>query len=197
MPTTGEPEALMSNANGEYAQRWYAIHTHPQQEDRAEGNLLSWGVETFVPRYKSRLKKLYRSRPAYSAKPLFMGYIFARLATRADIFHKIRYTRGVHSIVSIGKSPAALEDELVELMMSRLDEEGFVRLEDEMKSGDEVVVSGGVFGGFVGVFDRRTKNSERVIILLKSIYQFRVVVSEAYVTRRPAAEGDYAASYDK
>jgi len=173
----------MSNVEGEHNHRWYAIHTHPKQEDRAEVNLTSWGVETFVPRYRSRLIKQFRSRPAYSTKPLFRGYIFARLPSQADLFHKIRYTRGVHSIVSVGKSPVALEEGIIEIMMSRLDGDGLIKLEDEMKSGDEVVVSNGVFGGFVGVFDRRIKDSERVVILLKSVYQFRVVVPETQVTK--------------
>ncbi len=181
----------MSNVNGEHARHWYVIHTHPRQEDRTEANLTSWGVETFVPRYRSRLMKQSRSRPSYSARPLFNGYIFARFASQADVFHKVRYTRGVHSIVSIGKSPVALEEGIIEIMMSRLDGDGFVKLDDEIKPGDDVVVSDGVFGGFVGVFDRRIKDSERVIILLKSVYQFRVVVPEASVTKLAEADGTY------
>ena len=31
---------------------WYAIHTHPKQENRAESNLQAWNVETFIPRIR-------------------------------------------------------------------------------------------------------------------------------------------------
>jgi transcriptional antiterminator RfaH len=116
-------------------------------------------------------------------RPLFTGYIFARFGAE-ETFHKIRYTRGVHSIVSMRNSPVALDDAIIEMMMSRREDEGFVKLEDEIRSGDEVVVSGVVFSGLAGVFDRRIKDSERVVILLKTVYQFQVVVPEEHVLKR-------------
>jgi transcriptional antiterminator RfaH len=181
MPGPEELEIVMSSLNGEHSLRWYAIHTHPKQEVRAESNLLSWNIETFLPKYKSGRQNQLRMESRYSVKPLFPGYIFARFRA-GDMFHKIRYTRGVHSIVSMGNSPVPLDDPIIEMIMSRQDGDGFVTLEDDIKSGDEVVVSGGVFSGFVGVFDRRMRDSERVVILLKTAYQFRVVVPEMNVT---------------
>lgn len=175
----------MSGQNDEFSPRWYVIHTHPKQEGRAESNLLFWQVETFVPRYKSRRRSQFRSKPSYTIRPLFPGYIFARLCA-LDMFHKIRYTRGVREIVSVGHNPVPLDDSVITMIMSRLDGERLVKLEDEIKAGDEVIVSGGAFSGFVGVFDRRMKDSERVVVLLKTAYQFRVVVPETSVAKNAA-----------
>jgi transcriptional antiterminator RfaH len=172
----------MSSLEGARSLRWYAIHTHAKQEGRAEGNLLAWNVETLVPRYKSRRLNQFRTEPSYSVKPLFPGYIFARFKSE-EMFHKIRYTRGVHSIVSMGNIPAPLDDAIVEMIMLRLGGDGFIKLEDDIKSGDQVVVSGGVFSGFIGVFDRRMKDSDRVVILLKTAYQLRVIVTEKSVAK--------------
>ncbi len=172
----------MSSPNREYLPRWYALHTHPKQEGRAESNLLAWKVETFFPRYRLSRQNPYRSKPSYSVSPLFRGYIFARFGGR-EMFHKIRYTRGVHSIVSMGNSPVPVDDAIIEMIMSRRDGDGFVKLDDEIKLGDEVVVNGGVFSGLVGIFDRRMKGSERVVILLKTVYQFSVVVPETNVKK--------------
>lgn len=173
----------MESTNLESAIRWYAIHTHPKQETRAESNLLAWNVETFVPRYRGRRANQFRTEPIFLVRPLFPRYIFARFDA-GDIFHKVRYTRGVHSIVSVGGSPVPLDDELIDMMKARQDENGLIRLSDSIKSGDEVVVGAGNFSGFVGVFERRLKDSGRVMILLKATsYLIRVVVPENNVSK--------------
>lgn len=162
---------------------WYAIHTHAKQEDRAESNLLAWDVETFAPRCKSIRRSQFRKEPSYFVKPLFSRYIFARF-NALEMLGKVRYTRGVHSIVSVGGSPAPIDDELIELIKSRRDSSGLIRLEEEMKSGDEVLVNHGPFSGFVGVFERKMKGQERVAILLKTVtYRVRVIVPSASVAK--------------
>lgn len=162
--------------------RWYAIHTHAHQEGRAESNLMVWNIETFVPRYKSRRRNEFKSEPLYSIKPLFTGYIFARFD--ANELFKVRYTRGVHSVVSVGESPAPIDDELIETIKARGGEDGLVKLSDEFKPGDEVVLKGGHFTQFEGIFERRLKDSERVMILLKTVsHRVRVVVPESSVMK--------------
>lgn len=162
--------------------RWYALHTHANQEGRAESNLTAWKIETFVPRYKARRRNEFRSAPTYSTRPLFTGYIFARFDAN-DIF-KVRYTRGVHSVVSIGDQPAHIDDELIETIRSRAGEDGLVRLSDEISPGDEVVLKGGHFSDFQGVFERRLRDTERVMILLKTVtHRVRVVLPESCVVK--------------
>lgn len=167
----------------ESSPHWYAIHTHAKQEDRAESNLRAWNVEVFAPHCKSIRRSQFKSEPSYFVKPLFSRYIFARFDA-STMLGKVRYTRGVHSIVSVGETPAIIDDELIALIMERRDAAGLVRLEEEMKAGDEVLVKYGTFGGFVGVFERRMKDSERVAILLKTVaYQMRVIVPGASVAK--------------
>src|SRR2546423_14850920 len=105
----------MESTNFEHSMRWYAIHTHTKQETRAENNLLAWNVETFAPRYRSRRSNQFRSEPIFRIKPLFPCYIFARFDAD-DVSHKVRYTRGVRSIVSVGGWPVALDDALIDMM---------------------------------------------------------------------------------
>jgi transcriptional antiterminator RfaH len=175
--------------------QWYAIHTHARQEDRAESNLRAWNVETFAPRCKSLRRNQFRKEPSYFIKPLFSRYIFARFDAR-EMLSKIRYTRGVHSIVSVGETPAIIDSELIDLIMSRRDSAGLVRLEEEMQPGDEVLVNDGPFSGFVGVFERRMKDSERVAILLKTVtYKIRVIVPGASVAKLDGRELTTAPSH--
>ena len=165
----------MSALQMEDNRNWYAIHTHPKQEDRAESNLKAWHVETFAPWRKGRQMRR-AATTAYSHQPLFPGYIFARFNVQ-QLLHKIRYTRGVHSIVSVGYQPAVVDDELINLMQSRCNEEGYVLMSGELKPGDEVIIKEGVFKGFVGIFERQMKDSDRVTLLLKAVtHRAQVIV---------------------
>jgi hypothetical protein len=54
---------------------WYLVQTHSRQEDRAESNLRSFGIETLAPRLKDRRdsvqdKKGIRSRKSACRKAL-------------------------------------------------------------------------------------------------------------------------------
>jgi transcriptional antiterminator RfaH len=162
---------------------WYAIHTHPKQEDRAESNLKAWRVETFVPRYKQRRYHQYTNNPSQLIKPLFPRYIFARFVA-SELLHKIHFTRGVHSVVSFGKAPIPIDDELIAIIQARRSEDGFVRIGDEFKAGDHVMVKAGHFKGFTGIFERSLKDADRVMIMLKTVgYQPHIVIEKEYVVK--------------
>src|SRR2546423_1337199 len=103
--------------------RWYVIHTKPKQESRADYNLRAWQVETFFPLLKERARS---GKSSYVVKPLFSRYLFARFRA-AELLHKVYYTRGVHSVVNFGEQLCHVEDELIDLMKTRRDQDGFVR----------------------------------------------------------------------
>jgi transcriptional antiterminator RfaH len=155
---------------------WYVIHTNPRQEIRAESNLQAWGIETYLPKIRESHLNQHNSNHIWLIKPLFLRYLFARF--RFNVFgHKIRYTRGVREIVGFGEIPVPIDDEIIKLIQSRQDELGYVKLEDEIRPGDEVVVKNGIFKGIHGVFERNMNSSERVVILLKAIqFQAHIIV---------------------
>lgn len=163
---------------------WYAIQTHHKQETRVEANLTAWKVETFVPKLKECRTNQYTYYMTYIAKPMFPRYVFARFRV-SELLHKINYTRGVQSVVSFGGLPIPIDDNIIDLLKSRVRDDGFIRLEDELKTGDKVVVKGGAFEKLSGVFDSRIKNTDRVIILLTAIsYQGRIVVERGMVSKQ-------------
>lgn len=176
----------MNTLPREASLHWYAIHTHAKQEDRAESNLLAWNVETFVPLFLCERRQTFGAEPSFFGKPLFSRYIFARFDARS-MYHKIRFTRGVHSIVSVGDSPAVVEDELIELIKSRVGADGFIRLDDGLKAGDPVLVKSGPFSGFTGVFERKMRDANRVLILLKTVStQVRLTISSTDIKKLSA-----------
>lgn len=162
---------------------WYAIHTHAKQEDRAYSNLVAWKVESFSPKIREPYSHPYTGSLTYKVRPLFPRYIFARFDA-SRLLHKVWFTRGVHSVVSCGLAPLSIDDHTVNEIKSHVGNDGFIKLNDEIEPGDEVVVKDGPFMGLSGIFERETNDSERVVILLNTIgYQANVVVDRQLIRK--------------
>src|SRR5262249_21709752 len=161
---------------------WYAIHTHPKQENRPDNNLRAWNVETFFPKVQDiRYNKVTRE-PSYHVKPLFPGYLFARFVLSKQL-QKIRYTRGVHSIVCVGDVPTSINDRVIEIIAAQSDGEGFVQIGSALKPGTKVLIQAGPFKGLTGIFEREMKDTDRIKILLDSVYFQALVEVERRLVR--------------
>ena len=156
---------------------WYAIYTKPREEYRAESNLRAWNVETFAPKAKElRYNKLTGEFDCLTA-PLFPRYIFARFDAD-QMFHKIYFTRGVHSVVMVGNKPAPVDDKIISTIRSQIADDGLVRIGNDLKPGDKVVVKDGSLKGLTGIFKRNITNTDRVMILLTTVtYHANLIIA--------------------
>lgn len=160
---------------------WYVIHTHSQQEERADANLQTLHIETLAPRLKERQPDRYRGEVVYRTKPLFPRYIFARFACE-QMLSKVCYTRGVNSVVNFGDGPIPVEDGVIQFIRSNVGEDGCVIPEKGLRPGDKVTINAGPFKALTGIFDREVKASNRVIILLAAVsYQGRIEIDADFV----------------
>ena len=166
---------------------WYAIHTHPKEEDRAANNLNAWNVETFNPKIRERRLNPFTGAPIYEKKPLFPRYIFARFDA-GILLSKIVFTRGVRQVVGFGNGPIPVEDEIINFIRERTGEDGLINLEEEFKRGDLVTVQDGLLGELSGIFEREIKGTDRVRILLNAInYQASIVIPKEHVRKKIAS----------
>lgn len=160
---------------------WYAIRTHPKQENRAESNLKAWNVETFFPRIRDSRFNEFTGEPSYFTKPLFPGYLFARFALN-NMLHKVRFTRGVHSVVCVGSNPKEVDENVIEIIAAQIDEAGFVKIGADLEPGAKVLIQAGPFKGLTGIFEREASAADRIQILLDCVnFQARVEVEAKYV----------------
>jgi transcription elongation factor/antiterminator RfaH len=175
---------IISKATIEGRARWYVIHTHPKQEDRACSNLRVLGVPIFNPKVRERRYNQFAIIPTYVAKPLFPRYIFAQFKI-GDLYHKVRFTRGVYSVVGFGEGPTSIDEEIISLIQSNMKkEDGFVRIDEEIKPGDKVIVRDGPLKNFAGIFEREMKDADRIRILLETVsYQAHVEIERDMVKR--------------
>lgn len=162
---------------------WYVIHTHPKQEDRASGNLLTAGLEMLNPKLRVTKYNEFNGKPTRMVRPLFPGYIFGCFRYN-ESYHRVRFTRGVHSLISFNNEPTIVDEEIIELIRARVDKDGFVKKLDELKAGDEVRISDGRFQNLCGVFEREMPDSDRVSVLLNAVsFQFHVVVDRGLLSK--------------
>ncbi len=135
-----------------------------------------------APNLKVRQSHFYTNASYFAIRPLFPRYVFARFG--ANLISKVRYTRGVHSIVDFGDGPVMVADEVIESIRSRILADGFVKLGEEFKSGDKVFIKSGPLKNLEGVFDKDLKASKRVMILLTSVnYDGRLIVERDVVQK--------------
>ena len=162
--------------------RWYVVQTNPKQEERANENLRAWGMETLHPKLKKRRFNQFTGAASYFSQPLFPRYIFAKFNAHMHL-SKIWFTRGVHSVVSFGGNPASVDDDIINLIRARIDQNGFVQTGSDLKPGDKVIVRAGPLRNLMGIFEC-DKANERVSVMLSAIsFQGRLVVSRELVER--------------
>lgn len=167
--------------------RWYVIETNPKQEDRAINNLVAWGVESFTPKLKHGRFNFYTGKPQYVIKPLFPRYIFARFSAQA-LLSKVRFTRGVQSVVSFGNEPTPVDNEIIDLVRSRIEEDGYVTIREKLNPGDPVSIDEGPLKNMKGLFERQMQDRDRVVVLLSTVsYQAHLELPKVLVKKSSAA----------
>ncbi len=160
---------------------WYVVRARPKQEDRADLNLRTLEIETFNPKLRERRSNPYINQPQYSNKPLFPGYIFARFEAE-KMLTKVCFTRGVRSVVNFGNGPVQVDDDAIHFIKSYVDKDSYISLTESLRSGDKVAIANGPFKNLSGIFERKVKATNRVLILLSAIgYQVHVELERDFV----------------
>jgi len=163
--------------------RWYVVKTQPKQEVRAECNLRVWGINTFLPKISERCTHPFTGVSANVVRPLFPRYVFAQFEVNSS-WRRVCFTRGVQSVVSFGSGPTSIDDEIIELVQSRIGEDGLVKLNNELYEGDSVVIDSGPLQHLTGIFQHDVAGTDRVAILLTAIsFQGRVIIEKDLVKK--------------
>jgi transcription elongation factor/antiterminator RfaH len=143
--------------------QWYVVYSKPQKEDYAKFQLRSKHLEVFFPRLLLPESSKRRKRIV----PLFPNYLFVRLDIVSDEYHYAIWSPGVSRIISFNGSPASIDESVVRFLMSQADQDGIIAGRSNLKSGQEVRVTGGPFDGLLGIIQEPPNAKGRVKILLK------------------------------
>lgn len=158
-------------------EQWYTLHTKPNAEYRVMATLQRRAIETYLPEI------LTCPRPKEKRKqPFFHCYLFAKIDLEQVGFSAMQWTPGLLRIVAFDEQPAALPDEVIELIRAKVESltaaGGLPR--HNLKPGDTVRIKEGPFQNMLAVFDGPITPAERVQVLLEILgYARRVKVAVA------------------
>lgn len=143
---------------------WYLLTSKPNQDQRAQEQLMNQGYEVYRPmavRNRRRRGKLIKVQES-----LFPRYMFIHLDTENDNWAPIKSTYGVSGVVNFGLEPAKVPESIVNsLKASARQFEGRTIDLDHFANGDPVLIEEGPFQGMSGIF-KHYSGQDRVIVLL-------------------------------
>lgn len=152
-----------------YEPAWFAIRTATRQEFRAAGALRDLGLEVYLPveHYAAR----HARTETRKARPLFVGYVFAKLR-EADIYFA-EIADGVHCIIGADRTYNTIEEDVLGQLafaewlgvFDRTWKSGPPRM--KVKPRDKIqVVSGKLSGAFGEVLEARGDHRAAVLLEL-------------------------------
>lgn len=164
-----ETETVMSDPH------WYLIHSKARQENVAELNLHRLGIETFCPRLRE-LKSI-RSKAPGEGEVLFPGYLFIKVDIKTQ-YRKVTYAHGVLRVVTFGKAPAVVEEEIIDSIRERVHNSSVpLPILASVKSGQIVRINRGPFQGLEAIFEQELNGMQRVALLMKTVaFQGRMIL---------------------
>jgi len=143
---------------------WSVAITKPNNENRAEVNLVRQGYLTYLPKYLSKVGKEIK------VKILFPRYIFVRIE---DQWHRINNTFGISRVLLNNESkPAVVSDKIIDNLKLKEDNKGLISLPEppKFKQGESVRVANGSFSGYRALYDGMRPN-ERARVLIEMLGQ--------------------------
>jgi transcription elongation factor/antiterminator RfaH len=144
-------------------ERWYAVHTLPYAEKKAEARLADQQFRIFLPKRQKTIR--HARKLSTVVAPFFPRYLFVILDLQRQRWRSVNSTIGVSSLVMGGERPIAVPYGIVESMLAGTDADGQLRLWSNLKIGSMVRIAAGPFAEHLGVLDR-LDDSSRVRVLL-------------------------------
>jgi transcriptional antiterminator RfaH len=158
---------------------WFAVHAKPRRESFAATNISALGIGILLPRIK--VERRVRGAAQQGTKPLFPGYFFARFCPQ-DSFESVKAARGVLQVVSSGRMPIPVYEEVVREIQDRIEEDGLIRIRSHhFVPGTRVSIQSGPFEGMMGKVERELDDRKRVAIFLETLLNARVLIERRWI----------------
>jgi transcription elongation factor/antiterminator RfaH len=156
-------------------ERWYAVHTLPFAEARAEVQLHRQGFRTFQPK---RHKTVRHARKLSTVEaPFFPRYLFIVLDLARHQWRSVNGTFGVSRLVMQGDQPHPVPRQVVEALIAAADARGILHFGDKLEVGGPVRLMAGPFAEQLAILDH-LDDFGRVRVLL-DILGRQVAISTA------------------
>jgi transcriptional antiterminator RfaH len=145
---------------------WYAIHVRSNFERQVVQFLRGRrGPETFLPTYRIRSRRAGATQPV--ERPLFPGYLFARLEVLGEERIAVLQAPGVVRLVEFGGRPAVVDDETIRSLRIIVSGPAEARPHPLLREGQAVHVVNGPFAGAAGRLSRSRGRKPRLVVTIE------------------------------
>lgn len=178
----------MTNNEVAYKKKWYLIHTYSGYEKKVKTDLEkrveSLGLKDRVFRIlvpEEEVKEEKRGKQVTVFRKLFPSYVMIEMRSTEEIvenglnyrvdseaWYIIRNTNGVTGFVGVGSDPIPMSDEEVERIMKLINIKSNVS-ENDLKIGDNVIVTDGVFKDVHAKVIETNKDVSKIKIELETL----------------------------
>lgn len=138
---------------------WYALYTAPRHEKRVADQINQQGIDCFLPLYRS--VRRWKDRRKELALVLFPSYVFVRMSLQNRL--RVLQLPGAVRLVTLNGQPAALPEEEIENLRTRLSCSGNIEPHPYLSVGHRVRVQSGPLEGLEGIIVR-TKDRCRIVL---------------------------------
>src|SRR5215472_2863848 len=160
-------------------ERWYAVHTLPFAEARAEQHLRRQGFRTFQPKRNKTVRHARRSTTVEA--PFFPRYLFMVLDLSCHRWRSVNGTFGVSRLVMSGDQPHPVPHSVVETLIAAADPRGILQLASKLRVGGPVRLMAGPFAEQLAILDDLDDRG-RVRVLLDILgRQVAISTAENYI----------------
>lgn len=140
---------------------WHAVYTRSNLEKRAAAELISKGIEVYLPVFREVHR--WKDRNKTVELPLFPGYVFVRTDETAQTQLRVLRTAGVVRFVGSSGTPERIPDAQIAAVQRLLMAGLPYSAHPFLREGARVIVKRGVLKGTRG-FLLRNKNEARLIL---------------------------------
>jgi transcription elongation factor/antiterminator RfaH len=144
-------------------ERWYAVHTMPHSERRAQIQLENQKFRTFLPKRLKTVRHARKSRTVHA--PYFARYLFVALDLSKHQWRSVNGTFGVSALVMQGEKPNAVPHGVVEALIAASNERGILNIGQCFEIGQSIRLAVGPLADQLAILDR-LDDSGRIRVLL-------------------------------
>ena len=149
--------------------RWYVAHTYSGYENKVKASLekiienrglghlffdIKIPVETIVEKNGDKEKEI--------ESKIFPCYVYIKMIMTEESWHAVRNITGVTGFVGPGSRPTPLTEAEVDSLNIEVK-----RVELNVKEGDNVVITGGLFEGYTGTVQSVSDDLKIITVLVK------------------------------
>ncbi len=150
-----------TSAGLEIQTTWYAVRTRPRHERVVKSLLTEKAFHVFLPEHRVWSRR--RDRRQLISVPLFPGYLFVATDSGLERLRRVKWTRGVVSILGVNGDPLPVPHHEMESLQILVASGEKMSPVSYLFPGNRVRVLEGPLAGVEGIVLRRGKRSCLVV----------------------------------